>query len=303
MTDFINNDTVNNITYMNYFNAVTNGEINPNTGGSSVNVRNACNTRWGAGSAAMITDGAHHYLSAFPNSSNEMKTSRTASSTNYRIKCKIPSTSAFNTMLIANSNNTTGTTDNAVNLASGITGSAIANSYEYATITNDLLIVSGFASSGASLNTATRQFIVSGWLKDSPFSGGNITRSLFSLFIDNTGIRSSARVSAENQTTVQTLLTSGNAQYPITCASNTGDGTTPGADLWCTDLWLRDNPSGYAVGRIPHVLLAKGAGFTLGNLYYNPTVIDGITDQKIWLCCANYGSDKLLQRVWTEGIG
>lgn len=292
----------NSITYSNYFDHATNGEINILSGSSSVNIRNACTSQWGANTANVLVNSSYQYLACFPNSLKEPKTDRSVSATNYRIKCKIPSVSTFFETLQLNSNNSTGTTANLVNIGSGVTSGNITNCYEYAIITNDILIVSGFASAGSSLNTTTRQFTATGWLADSVFSGGNITRSLFGLFIDQTGIRCSGRVSAENNTTVQTLLTSGAAQYSITCASNTGDGTTPGADLWCTDLWLRDSPSGYAVGRIPHLLLAKGAGFTLGNLYYNPTVIDGVTDQKIWLCCANYGSDKLLQRVWTEGI-
>lgn len=308
MTNLINNDTVNNITYMNYFDALSNGEINLFTDAASINVRDACNIRWGAGTCAnLLENSSRYYLYAFPNALEETQTNKTPTNARFRIAFLPPSmgTGVTGTVPIGrlNANNSTGTTLNLVsvntnpNLSTGLT-----NSYEYAVITNSNITVTGFASNGANLNTATWRFMSCGWLSDSVFSGGTAVRGLYYVYLSSSGHSQAFRVSAENQTVAQTILTTGDAQYPITCALDTGDGTTPTADLWAATLWLRDNPSAYAVGSIPHVLLCKTTTLQLGQLVKINTTIGGVTDQKIWLVAANYGADKLLMRVYTEGV-
>jgi hypothetical protein len=126
--------------------------------------------------------------------------------------------------------------------------------------------------------------------------------ALYHLFINQNIVSNSLGFRVSGGPTAQPLLTSGLAQYPISCLSDTGDGIVPGSNLWATDLWVRDSPSGFVIGRIPHVLLCKTTTLALGNLVKINTVINGITDQRIWLVAANYGADKLLMRVYTEGI-
>jgi len=308
MPNLINNDTVNNITYLNYFDSLTNGEINLFTDQNSINVRDACNTRWGSGTCANLLETSSRYLLyAFPNATEETQTNRTPLNSRYRIAFHAPSmgqgVSTGFPFARLNSNNSTGTTLNlvSVNAAPNI-NTGIANCYEYAIITDRNITMAGFASTGANLNTAVWRFISTGWLFDSAFSGSLAVRGLYSMYFSSQGHAQCFRVSAENITTAQTILTTGDAQYPVTCASDTGDGTTPAADLWASTLWLRDSPGGFAVGRIPHVLLCKTTTLQLGQLVKINTTIDGITDQKIWLVAANYGADKLLMRVYTEGI-
>jgi len=306
MTSFINNDTVNNITYLNYFNSVTNGEQALSGGPSSnrQNFLNAFKTRHGSSSIIAVANENRMNL-FFANSLLENKINKTASSSNYRFNVQhIINSFSFLSNTTINSSNLTDTT--AIQVAGpsySAASSDFLNAFEYSVITNNCVIHSGFPEgTSGNLSTTSSGLITYGYLADSVFSGNQVNRSLFSLTI-KAGVTTTAfRVSAENQTTQRTILTTGNAQYPITCALDTGDGTIPGANLWATDLWLRDSPSEYAVGRIPHLLLCKTNTLVLGQLVKINTTIDGITNQKVWLVAANYGSDKLLMRVYTEGI-
>ena len=284
MANFILNDTANNIVYMNYFNPLTNGEVNLGINNSQKNA-NVVSALRALHTTNFITSDTH-YIYAFFNTNKETKTNTTASSTNYRFKLLSAGSSfSFNIPLTLNSSTLTDATR--VDVSNNLTFIGHSNYYEYGIFTPNTVSLAAFPANGNALNTATRSFLSCGWLEDAQFSGRNTARSLYGLGIVTSTVMA-FRVSAENLTTAQAILTTGLAQYPITCVTS---GLTPSdAELWCTDLWLRDNPSGYAVGRIPHVLMTNNNVLNLGELVYIDSVIDGITDQK------------LLMRVQTENV-
>lgn len=304
MTALINNDTVNNLTYLNYFNNILNGEQNTLTAVTANRqpFRNAFQLRNGTGSIVDISAGDNR-MNFFFNSTRENKTNKTATFAYYRVQAQhVLNAFAGSQNTTINSSTTTGTDIVSVTGTNITDNTTYTNGFEYAVIGNNSYVHAGFpVGNPGQLSTTTFRVITCGFLEDSPFTGNLINRSLYSVVFRSSS-SSAFRVSSENTSTSQPILTTGIAQYPVTCASDAGDGTTPTSDLFATDLWIRDDPSGFAVGRIPNLLLCKSTSLSIGNLVkINPT-IDGITNQKVWLVAANYGADKILMRVWTEGV-
>lgn len=141
-------------------------------------------------------------------------------------------------------------------------------------------------------------FNYTGVIQDFPALFGSFPRNCCALTVGkdnaNNQVSDSYRVDVENGNTKQLILTSGDANYPISC----DDGQTSGADLWATDLYLLDNDGANnpATGRCSNLLLAKGATFAIGSGYtLNTAHIDG--GSNTFLCVGEWGTDKILMRI------
>lgn len=152
-----------------------------------------------------------------------------------------------------------------------------------------------------------------GWLDDPPTFTQNSpyrTSSVYVLFAQcastansNGNVTSAIRVGSEGGS-AQAILTSGDANYAITCQSG-----GPPESTWATNLVLIDSaasPENYAMGSVRNVLLGKGT-YTVGTVYkvagvgYGEANTSPNTEQQHFLCVGTWGTDYLLMRVWTEG--
>lgn len=168
------------------------------------------------------------------------------------------------------------------------------------------------ATFGTNVNTG---FISLGWLDDAPVFTQNSpyrTGTAYILYAQcgdpfNGGIPNAITIAyraGSEGGVVQQLLTSGDANYAVTCQS----GGPPGA-TWATNLVLIDttaSPANYAMGSVRNVLLGKGT-YTVGTVYkvtgvgYGEANTSPNTEQQHFVCVGTWGTDYLLMRVWTEG--
>lgn len=158
-------------------------------------------------------------------------------------------------------------------------------------------------------------FLSFGWLDDPiPFSASSPYRTSVAYIIAANAYEASSsgyytygyhcEQEADGFDTPIRFLTSGSANYSVTCQS----GATP-TSTWATNLVLIDStasPQNYAMGSVPNLLLGKGS-LTIGQVYKVAGVGRGEantnpnTEQEFFICCGNWGTDKLLMRVATEG--
>ena len=191
---------------------------------------------------------------------------------------------------------------------------AVSSSYKTFSICNSESICAFRRTSstfGTDINTG---FISLGWLDDIPTFSQNSpyrTGTAYILYAQcgNSGnstpniITTAYRVGSEGGS-AQAVLTSGDANYAITCQSGGPPGST-----WATNLVLIDSaasPANYAMGSVRNVLLGKGT-YTVGTVYkvagvgYGEANTSPNTEQQHFLCVGTWGTDYLLMRVWTEG--
>lgn len=97
-----------------------------------------------------------------------------------------------------------------------------------------------------------------------------------------------------NSTNPQTILTTNEAQYSITC----NDTQTP-SGTWTSDFWLVDDDAGSgnpASGRCQNLLLAEGSSLAIGTMHDLATANQD-PGSNAYLCVAEWGSKFILMRV------
>ena len=282
MTNLYNTDSFGNH-YYNYFNGISSGEPYDNTSFLTF-LQNAfgVNNVAANGSEFVIT----------PPSANETITSNTEL-TLYRFKFS-PTNTAYQSFWI-NSNNGNGF--NAVSTTGTTNPSFIANPYIYAIANSESLCLAAFNAPIPTDATAYR-LIYCGWLKEQPHSGGLIPRGASLMYLAS-NTQEAFHPLLENASNNAAYLTSGDANYPITCS----DGDTPSASDQTTDLALREASNSYAVGKCWNLLKTTETTFDVGKVYKLDKIVDGNTEENIWLCGAELGTEKILMRVWTEALG
>lgn len=173
-------------------------------------------------------------------------------------------------------------------------------------LSNTNLSVFSIKKSGANMDSSSHAFFSIGWLSNPLYSGSAFPRNAYCLFLSNLFAGNSRRIgggrpSAENSQILQPFQipteTSADsiANYPIVCQA-----TTPGANT--TDLYLRDNTSPHkAIGYVPH-LLKTNLQIPVGQVYRNTGIDPDGSDMNTWICVGVFGSERILMRVWTQGL-
>jgi hypothetical protein len=155
---------------------------------------------------------------------------------------------------------------------------------------------------GENMDNSGYFFSSIGWLSNPLYSGSAFPRNAYFLFLS----RHSNQIGGGRPSTENGLLqyfqipteTSADsiANYPIACQA-----ATPGANT--TKLYLRGNISPHkAIGYVPH-LLKTNLQIPVGQIYRNTGIDpDGIS-MHTWICVGVFGSERILMRAWTQGLG
>lgn len=289
MTNDINSDSFGN-TYFNYFDALSSGFIGYNFSTIWVNF---LATSFGNTNYNTVSN-----ISYFtPQNSDEVITSQTTNSL-YRFQINLSNTYGGSIDINTNSSNSSRTSINTGYGGAFVNWSPNTNDeFFYAVANNRSLVLSAIKRNTATgtFDNSRWRFFYLGWLKNNAFAGATRFRGLSAIHFDY-AFGFGVRPFQENQNTKIDYAVSGSvANYSITCTNGVSSPTT-------TDLVLRDNSSpNYAIGSC-YNLLKTSASVVIGQIYDIANTVDGNTEQKRWLCVGNWGSEKLLMRVWTEGF-
>ena len=170
----------------------------------------------------------------------------------------------------------------------------------YCCLNNRSLSIFSIQRNGSNIVNSTYGFVSYGWLSNPIYTGNTYPRNAYSLFLGST-TRFAGRPSAENspvrqdfqiptETTADSI-----ANYPVSCQT-----ATPGANT--TELYLRDNTSPHkAMGYVPN-LLKTSLQIPVGQVYRNTGIDPDGSNMNTWICVGVFGSERILMRVWTQGL-
>ena len=175
-----------------------------------------------------------------------------------------------------------------------------ANQVYYCVLNSSCLNIFGANYSGNSL-LQSGFFISMGFVKNPIYSGTAFPRNCYRFGI-GTGSAQSTRPDLENANSHKVLrvpvpgTADPIANYAISCQT-----ATPGANA--TDLWLRDNDApNKAIGSVSNVLKTT-LNIPVGQIYRNTAIDPDGSNMNTWICVGPWGdSERLLMRVWTEGL-
>jgi hypothetical protein len=186
----------------------------------------------------------------------------------------------------------------------GISSVALGNPNRafYCCLNNRSLSIFSIQRDGSNLSNSTYGFASYGWLSNPIYTHCAYPRNAYSLFLNsNQTLRGAGRPSAENTNfrqdfQIPTGTTADSiANYSISCQS-----TTPGANT--TELYLRDNTSPHkAIGYVPN-LLKTSLQIPVGEVYPNTGIDPDGYNMDTWICVGVFGSERILMRVWTQGL-
>ncbi len=172
----------------------------------------------------------------------------------------------------------------------------------YGVLNNRSLSIFSIARNGQDLNNNNFCFVSFGWLNNSIYSGNAFPRNAYILILDSdTHQIRGFRPSAENSNVVRNFnipqLPDADpiANYPVSCLS-----ATPGANT--TEFYLRDNDApNKAIGYVPN-LLKTSLQIPVGEVYRNTGIDPDLSNMNTWICVGVLGSERILMRVWTQGL-
>lgn len=176
------------------------------------------------------------------------------------------------------------------------------NQAYYGILNTMSLSLFGCSTNGGNLNNNSYNFISLGWLRNPLYGGGAFPRNAYWLALssDITGSRA-RRITAENDGLSQAFQvpTTSNADpianYPVNCQVETFGANT-------TELYLRDNVApNKAIGYVPN-LLKTSLQIPIGQIYRNTGIDPDGSNIDTWICVGVFGSERILMRVWTEGL-
>ena len=184
----------------------------------------------------------------------------------------------------------------------GFTGTGNVDVAFYCVLNNRSLSVFSIARNGSDLVSVSGSFASYGWLNNSIYSGSAFVRSAYVLVLhsspaQNLGRRPSAENTniASNFRIPQPQNADPIANYPISCQS-----ATPGANA--TEFYLRDDAApNKAIGYVPN-LLKTSLQIPVGQVYRNTGIDPDGSNMNTWLCVGVLGSERILMRVWTQGL-
>lgn len=157
--------------------------------------------------------------------------------------------------------------------------------------------------SGNALNPSSGYlFRQVGWVKNPLYDGTNYPLNAYYLFLQNqTNSRGGGRPDLPNNTSrvslrvPTTLAFDSVANYSITCQT-----ATPNANT--TDLVLFDNLAPNRAIGVASNLLKTSLAIPVGQIYRNTGVDPDGSNNPFWLCVGEYGSERILMRVWTLNL-
>lgn len=173
----------------------------------------------------------------------------------------------------------------------------------YCCLNNRSLSIFSIQREGSNILNSTYGFVSYGWLSNPIYTGSAYPRNAYSLSLSsNENSRGAGRPSAENSPVRQNFqiptdtTADSIANYPVSCQS-----ATPGANT--TELYLRDNTSPHkAMGYVPN-LLKTSLQISVGQVYQNTGIDPDGSTMTTWICVGVFGSERILMRVWTQGLG
>jgi hypothetical protein len=155
---------------------------------------------------------------------------------------------------------------------------------------------------GNALDNFDYNFIQVGWAKNPLYTGTNYPLNAYYYSINSTSsLRGGGRPTLPNIDTRTALRvptgTSADsiANYSITCQTS-----TPGANT--TDLVLRDDASPNRAIGVASNLLKTSLAIPVGQVYRNTGVDPDGSNNPFWICVGTMGSERILMRVWTQGL-
>ncbi|MBD2118232.1 MULTISPECIES: hypothetical protein [Microcystis] len=173
----------------------------------------------------------------------------------------------------------------------------------YGVLNNSSFSMFSIRTEGANINNVEFSFASIGWLRNPLYSGSAFPRNAYYLFnvANNNNASGSGRPSAENTTVLQRLqypnvnIADPIANYSINCQT-----ATPGANA--TELYLRDNVAPHkAIGYVPN-LLKTSLQIPVGQVYRNTGIDPDGSNMNTWICVGVFGSERILMRVWAQGL-
>ena len=173
----------------------------------------------------------------------------------------------------------------------------------YCCLNNRSLSIFSIQREGSNTLNSTYGFVSYGWLSNPIYTGSAYPRNAYSLYLSsNENSRGAGRPSAENSPVRQNFqiptdtTADSIANYPVSCQS-----ATPGANT--TELYLRDNTSPHkAMGYVPN-LIKTSLQIPVGQVYRNTGIDPDGSNMNTWICVGVFGSERILMRVWTQGLG
>jgi hypothetical protein len=284
----INQDNIGNT----YFNerSLTLGQA----GITSTDLTNFCTTAFGAGN--FFVDGTDA-IYIRPPSTNESLTGNitsTSSSANWRFKVGIGENEAGRNNLRIKSGSAN---DNSQFIGVSDSGSFsgtlnVSTAYIYMVANSESICYFAVSNDGGAYNFGLYRFFYAGWTKQGLYTETSRFRNICGLYRSH-NINQAARVASENQTIREPLILNDN--YSITCQTS-----TPGADA--TDYVFRDNASPNRAIGIAHNLIKVNQAIPLGQVIRNTGVDPDGSDNPFWKCVGEMGNERVLMRVWTEGL-
>lgn len=178
----------------------------------------------------------------------------------------------------------------------------LAERVTYAVLNNKSLNVFQVRRVGADLDNSSYRFLSVGWLSNSLYSGSAFPRSAYFLrLISPSSGNFAFRASIENTNVLQNFVVPTSldansiANYSVSCQI-----ATPGANA--TELYLRDDAtSNKAIGYVPNILKTS-LNIPVGQIYKNTGIDPDGSNNPHWICVGNYGNERLLMRVWAQGL-
>jgi hypothetical protein len=156
--------------------------------------------------------------------------------------------------------------------------------------------------SGNALNPSNYDFKQLGWVKNPLYNGANYPLNAYYLFLSSfTSSRGGGRPELPNNATRVSLRVPTSsaldsvANYSITCQT-----ATPNANT--TDLVLFDNLAPNRAIGVASNLLKTSLAIPVGQIYHNTGVDPDGSNNPFWLCVGEYGSERILMRVWTQNL-
>lgn len=155
---------------------------------------------------------------------------------------------------------------------------------------------------GNALNTSNYFFRQVGWAKNPLYDGTNYPLNAYYFFLNSTTTaRAGGRPTLPNNDTRTALRvptgTSADsiANYSITCQTS-----TPGANT--TDLVIFDDASPNRAIGVASNLLKTTLAIPVGQIYRNTGVDPDGSNNQFWICVGDYGSERILMRLWTQNL-
>lgn len=157
-------------------------------------------------------------------------------------------------------------------------------------------------TSGNALDNSNYIFRQVGWVKNPLYTGTDYPLNAYYYFLNSSStLKGGGRPALPNNTARTVLrVPTGTSADPIANYSITCQTSTPGANT--TDLVIRDDASPNRAIGVASNLLKTSLAIPVGQVYRNTGVDPDGSNNPFWICVGTMGSERILMRVWTQGL-